>query len=153
MIDFTTAFAKRKIERLHFETRKNVNYFHEIVFLSSYLHDATFGVADLSFARGVVTIPLERDCWEFWTRIHRVKNRLLGCRSILTISGVRSVRWSRKRRPKTLEISSVFVGEKHFTVQDRAHLVFYSFGQKLRLDIYGGDSYFDIDLKDLDDPK
>lgn len=148
MINFTTAFIKRKIERLYFKTRRNANYLHEIVFLSSYLHDSTFRLEDLVFKKGMVEIPLRRDCWEYWPSLRC----LPGCQSILTISGVRSLRWSRKRLPGTVEVTTVFVGEKQFTGTD-AHLVFHSNAQKLRLDLFGEDWFFDIGLRDLEDPK
>ena len=152
MIDFTTVFGKQKVERLHFKTRPNVNYLHEVVFLSSYLHDAMFCVADMTFKKGTVKIPVDRDCWEFWTRLHHVRDQLLGCRSLLTISGVKSLRWSRKRLPGTVEVTTVFVGEEQF-IGDGAHLVCHSIRQKLRLDLFGEDSYFGIELRDLEDPR
>lgn len=152
MIDFTTAFAKRTIERLHFKARQNVNYLHDVVFLSSYLHDGTLSVADITFRKGVVRMLRDRDCWEFYNRIHRNKYQLLGCPSILTISGVRSLRWSRKKFPKTVEITKVFVGEKQF-LDDIAHLVFHCPAQNVRLDLLGDDWCFEIELVDLVDPK
>jgi hypothetical protein len=153
MIDFTTLFAKTTVERLSFRTRRNVNYKHEVIFLSSYLHDARFKRSDFIESRGKITIKLERDCWEFFTRIHKVKDLLLFAPSILTICGVDECRWSRRPDKETVSIRSVFVGERQYLEQGTAHLVFDCPYQNIRIDVIGNDDYFDIKLEDQDDPK
>jgi hypothetical protein len=40
------------------------NMYHDVIFLSSLVHDARFRLADVRLKRGRLTIPLERDCWE-----------------------------------------------------------------------------------------
>jgi hypothetical protein len=153
MIDFTAIFGKRRIEPLRFSTRRNVNYFHEVIFLSSYLHDSTFAPAELTYKDGVLVVPVQRTCWEFWTRLRRVREELLGCRSLLTVSGVRSMKWNRTRLPKTVEIAGVFVGEGQCRPSGRAHLVLYSYDHRVRLELRGKDTFFDIELKDLEEPR
>lgn len=146
-------FAKQEIERLAFRTRRNVNYLHDVIFLSSYLHDATFSTIDFRHEGKQVVIDLHRDCWEFWTRIHRVRDELLGCKSRLTISGVDSVDWSPQERPDEIEINTVFVGERQHLESDTAHLVFVSAFTDIRIDILGSDDFFDIELIDQEDPE
>lgn len=150
MIDLTTISSQRKR-------------------LSGYVlgHDGTLTTSTKSFfSPRISTMPhsafvtlflstvlfVERDCWEFWTRLSRVKEQLLGCRCLLSISEVRSLRWSRKRLPRSLEITTVFVGESQFTGSG-AHLVIHGASQKWRLDLLGDDSFFDIELRDLEDPR
>ena len=153
MIDFTTLFAKQTIERLDFRTRRDVNYKHEIIFLSSYLHDARFRPADLEQKDGVLRFALERDCWEFYTRIHRVGDALLSVPSVLEISGVDDCLWSQTPADSEISIRSVFIGERQHLEQDTAHLVFDCPYQNLRIDLLGSESFFDITLKDQADPK
>lgn len=153
MIDFTTLFAKKSIERLSFHSRPDVNYKHEVIFLSSYLHDARFKRSDFLEDKGSVTILLDRDCWEFYSRIHRVGDSLLSVPSLLKIKGVDSVVWSSNPGAEHISIRSLFIGERQYLEQETAHLVFDCPDQGLRIDLIGSDSYFDITLEDQDDPK
>lgn len=153
MIDFTTLFAKQTVERLNFSTRRGVNYQHEVIFLSSYLHDARFSRLNIEEANGLLRIHLERDCWEFYTRIHRIGDALLSVPSILEISGIQECRWSRDPGDAEISIRSVFVGERQHLEQDTSHLVIDCPFQNLRIDMIGSDSFFDITLKDQDEPQ
>jgi len=152
MIDFTTIFAKQEIERLSFKTRRDVNYDHEIIFLSSYLHDASFKREDFRQQGGTITINLLRDCWEFYTRVHRVGDELLRCRSKLSISGVDLVRWNPDSNADRMDIKSVFIGEHQHLEEGVAHLVLISVIPYLRIDLMGTDDFFDIELLDQEDP-
>ena len=152
MIDFTTFFAKHEIERLEFRTRRDVNYHHDIIFLSSYLHDATFTPQDFRWEGQQLMIDVHRDCWEFWTRIHRVRDELLGCRSRLSISGIDSLEWSVPQPAGEVMIRSVFIGERQHIEAETAHLVILSMFPDLRIDLVGSDSFFDIELIDQEDP-
>lgn len=154
MIDFTTLFAKQEIERLDFRTRRGVNYEHEIIFLSSYLHDGRFRRGDVEEVGGVLRIALERDCWEFCTPLHEERKTLLWAPSLLEVSGVDECRWSRDPGDAELGIRSVFIGESQYLDKpsDRTHLVIDCGHQDVRIDLIGGNSYFDITLRDLADP-
>src|SRR4051812_18405754 len=51
--------------KIRYEIRTtDSNMYHDVVFLSSLIHDARFRLADVRLKRGRLTIPLERDCWE-----------------------------------------------------------------------------------------
>ena len=61
---FREAFAGPP-KKVSYEARTNgSNMYHDVVFLSSLVHDARFRLADVRLKRGRLTIPLERDCWE-----------------------------------------------------------------------------------------
>ena len=154
MIDFTTIFAKHEIECLDFRTGADrmVNYFHDIIFLSSYLHDATFSPKAMVHEDGKLTLDIHRDCWEFYTRIHRLTDKLLGCRSKLQISGVASANWSTDAVPEEFEITKVYVGERQYLDGETARLIIASLGQDLRFELIGSDDFFEIELKDLEEP-
>lgn len=52
-------------KKISYEVRTNgSNMYHDVVFLSSLVHDARFRLADIRLKRRRLTIPLERDCWE-----------------------------------------------------------------------------------------
>jgi hypothetical protein len=63
---------------------------HDLVFLSSLLHDARFRRAAVRHRGSKITIPLERDTWEAegldLSQLHSIDSRL-------TIDGVESVEW------------------------------------------------------------
>ena len=153
MIDFTTLFAKQVVERLDFKTRRDVNYKHEVIFLSSYLHDSRFKASGVRESGGTLRIHLDRDCWEFCTRVHQIGNALLCVPSVLEISGFDECRWSREPGETEISIRSVFIGERQYLEQDTSHLVIDCLHQDLRIDLIGSDSYFDITLQDQADPK
>lgn len=153
MIDFTTFFTKKSIERLSFATRRDVNYLHEMIFLASYLHDSTFLEKDFKLKNGVVTVLLDRCCWEFFSRIHRISDNLPGCKSRLKISGVQECKWSKKPTNKMIEIRDIFIGERQYLDTDTSHLVINTSCKNLRIDLFGKNSYFDIQLEDQEDPR
>src|SRR5215831_18265525 len=153
MIDFTTFFAKTKVERLSFKTRREVNYQHEVIFLSSYLHDARFSRSDFVQTDGKITVRLERDCWEFCTRIHQGRKTLLTVPSILTISGIDECYWNKNVEEKIFTIRSVFIGERQYLERGKAHMIIDCPYQDVRIDVIGSDDYFDISLDDQADPE
>ena len=59
-------------KKVRYEIRSDSNRYHDVIFLSSLIHDARFRLADVRLRRGRLTIPLERDCWEIpLTEEHR----------------------------------------------------------------------------------
>jgi hypothetical protein len=72
---------------------------------------------------------------------------------VLTISGLKSFAWSRGKLPAQVEITDIFVGERQYLKSGLSHLIVYSGQQDLRLDLFGKDAFFHIDLIDLEDPK
>jgi hypothetical protein len=82
---------RRRRYELRFGTS---NVHHDLVFLSSLLHDARFRRAAVRRRGNKITIPLERDTWEVGldlSKLHYIGSRL-------TIDGVESVEW-RFREP------------------------------------------------------
>jgi hypothetical protein len=128
-----------------------VNYFHDIIFLSSYLHDALLDSKDIKLTKGTLTMPVERIGWEYWTRLQQNPKGTPGCMSLLTISGVKSLKWSRQRLPDRLDITKIFVGENQY-LKDKADLIIYFRESKTTLRILGGYGLFDITLKDQELP-
>ncbi len=59
--DFTKIFIQTSSAPLDFNVRPRGNFSHDIIYLSSYLHDATFKLSDLKIQDDVLTINLERD--------------------------------------------------------------------------------------------
>jgi hypothetical protein len=150
-MDFTRAFGKKRLSRLNFATRNNVNYFHDLIFLSSYLHDALLNTKDIKLNKGIFTMPVERVGWEYYTRLQPNPKGTPGCHSILTVSEVRSIHWSRRRLPPRLEITAIFAGQQQF-LKGKAHMVFYCREQGVTMELLGGYELFSVALKDQERP-
>ena len=153
MIDFDQYFHKTQIERLSFQTRKqNGNYGHDIIFLSSYLHDATFLRRDLVLKAGVIELEVNRDCWELYKLNSTTTNWLPGCRSRLRFSDVFRLKLPGST-PKEFMIGSVFIGSKSYRRDDYCELIIISQCLNFEIVIKAREDTIPVTLEDLEDPK
>lgn len=150
MPDFSRLFFRRRRAKLCVTSSSGGNYRHEVVFLSSYLHDATFRTRDLIVRSDVLRLPLDRDCWEYGLTQPDGSLYLYSCPSELTIRGVRRLQWSRKRLPAEVQITSVYCGERYFREPRSGHLVFYSADTGIRLGVFGPEEFLRFELRDLE---
>jgi hypothetical protein len=93
--DFTKLFREFFGEipkKATYHLRDGPNRIHDLVFLGSIIHDATFRQKDFLLRGTRLTIPIERDCWEL-LRSNEL-NKLLVARSRLIVSPVNAIRWS-----------------------------------------------------------
>jgi hypothetical protein len=79
-------------KRTTYQLRDGPGRIHDLVFLSSIIHDATFRQKDCILRGTRLTIPIERDCWEF-LRSNDL-NELHVARSRLILSPVNAILWS-----------------------------------------------------------
>lgn len=63
-INFSNFFKQKAYCPLTYNLRDGANRKHDIIFLDSYIHDAILFLDNIVFKGGVLTIPLERICWE-----------------------------------------------------------------------------------------
>ena len=93
--DFTKLFREFFGEipkKATYRLRNGPNRVHDLVFLSSIIHDARFRQKDLILRGTRLTIPIERDCWEL-LRSNEL-NGLHVARSRLFVSPVDAIHWS-----------------------------------------------------------
>jgi hypothetical protein len=95
--DFTKLFFEhfhptpRKVE---YEIRQGVLGFHDLIFLSSLVHDARFQKRNVIYKNKRLAIPLERDCWEIPAVQKEGHNELYITNSRLMIFPVEQIEWS-----------------------------------------------------------
>ena len=87
--DFGTWFRATEPQRICYEIRNDANRLHDLVYLSSYLHDARLCPSSVKLTRGCLRIRLERDCWELF----EFYQELVSVPSILEISPVVELEW------------------------------------------------------------
>jgi hypothetical protein len=61
---------------------------HDIIFISSYMHDGTFRLDQVNLRRKTLVVPLDRARWELFRKLDELKS----IRSELTITRVSSLR-------------------------------------------------------------
>lgn len=134
---------------LNYSVRYDSNFFHDIVFLSSLIHDARIQKNNVKLTSKTLTLPLERDCWELGIN---KKKELHIAKTKLTISGVKELKWiSRKPNTEELCLDYLWISEdfrKHDT--DYFDFIFVGFNWrfKVKLDILK----WSISLKDQEKP-
>jgi hypothetical protein len=79
--------------RVVYSVRQDSNRYHDLVFLSSLIHDARFRASDAALHGKRLTISINRDCWELGFVKNTKGSELHVADSRMTISPVRSVEW------------------------------------------------------------
>lgn len=79
--------------KVSYSVRQNSNRYHDLVFLSSLVHDARFRVPKVTLRGKRLFIPINRDCWELGTDRGGGTVGLYTTDSHLTISPVLAVEW------------------------------------------------------------
>jgi hypothetical protein len=98
-----------------------------MVFLRSYLHDATFEASDVLLRGTVLRIRLKRDRWE----LYKSHGELESIATRLIIRPVLSLKWQSKGKlANKFSIRDVYLGESFWDNSDTAEVVLSSFGKK-----------------------
>lgn len=87
--DFGTWFRATEPRRICYAVRDDANQWHDLAYLSSYLHDARFCPSQTKLVKGCLRIRLERDCWELFGTYGEV----ISVPSVLEISPVLNLHW------------------------------------------------------------
>ncbi len=78
-------------KKVQYEVRTGPYQIHDLIFLTSLIHDARFYPRDIKVRGSRMTIPIERDCWEIPLsdrhELHIAKSKLL-------FSSVADISWS-----------------------------------------------------------
>lgn len=100
--DFGAEFHTESLAPICYERRiGHANGRHDIIFLSSYVHDGTFRLDQVRLRQKTLVIPLERARWELFRKLDELKS----IRSELKITHVLSLR---------MELTDDALGEKFF---------------------------------------
>lgn len=84
-------------QKVIYSVRSDSNRFHDMVFLSSLIHDARFKIEDIRQRGKKLIIPISRDCWEIPLVYHEKPSphsELHISNAQLTISPIIGITWS-----------------------------------------------------------
>jgi hypothetical protein len=125
--DFGIYFRTNNPSPIDFACRETPNLLHDMIFLRSYLHDATFKAGDVRLKGNVVRIDLKRDRWE----LYKSRGKLERISSKLIVGPVLALKW--RSKPKTATkffIRDVYLGESFWDHSDKAEIVLSGFGKR-----------------------
>lgn len=148
--DFGTFFRTNSRKPIDFVCREGPNLLHDMIFLRSYLHDATFETSDVGLKGNVLRIGMSRDRWELYKSLGKLES----IATSLIISPVLSMKWkSMGKSPKEFFIRHLYLGESFWDDTDKAEFVLSGFGKKpQQLRIVVSDP-FSIRLQDVSSKK
>lgn len=130
--DFGKYFRTNSRRPIDFVCRDAPNLLHDIVFLRSYIHDASFDISTIRLGGKILRIPMRRDRWERY----KTSRKLESITATLIVSPVLALKWEsiRKRRDTSRSgkffIHDVYLGESYWDSSDIAEIVLSSFGKK-----------------------
>ncbi len=139
--------------RVTYEVRRDSNRFHDLVFLTSLIHDARFKRADVRLRGKRLTIPIERDCWELFQGAKRGEWYVAAAR--LTFLPVSRLQWQFEHEAKfgpkdELWIQEVWMDHHADPSQETARVTIYGFAWRCLLTV--SCTGLRIRLQDLDMP-
>ena len=94
--DFFGPVPKRHRYGLRFKTS---NLHHDLIFLTSLLHDARLTLGSVRVRGSNVVINMERDTWEVGFLVREGAPTLHYCRTRLSVGGVRESEWRFRSQP------------------------------------------------------
>lgn len=125
--DFGIYFRTNSRSPIDFTCREAANLLHDMVFLQSYLHDATFEGSDVRLSGAVLRISLKRDRWE----LYKSHGELESIRAKLILRPVLSLKWrSKPKAASKFFVRDVYLGESFWTHSNSAELVLSGFGKR-----------------------
>lgn len=87
-------------KKVTYEVRQDSNRYHDLVFLSSLIHDARLKRSDVVQQKKQVSISINRDCWELGIVKRKGIGELYIANSKLIISPTKSIQWHFQRKFK-----------------------------------------------------
>jgi hypothetical protein len=153
-MDFGAGFHTDNHAPIRYETRYPPNRRHDVIYLSSYIHDATFRIDELDLRGKSLVLSLNRARWELYRAMGNVD--LVYIRSELTISRVVSLQLELSRllqlRKKFLRAPEVIIFKMQILSgqweesDDEEIIIDFSYRSRLRLRV---GLEFRIRLRDL----
>lgn len=130
--DFGKYFRTNSRGPIDFVCREVPNLLHDLVFLRSYLHDASFEINKIRLAGKTLCVPMQRDRWERY----KVSRELESVAAKLVISPVLALKWepipkvrASSHHSNEFFIRDVYLGESFWDSSDKADIVLSSFGK------------------------
>lgn len=127
-LNFTSHFQTDDPTPIDYLSRPMPNLYHDIFYLSSYIHDSRFKMRNIAFRGKKLIVPLERDRWELFGK----RKNLQSIPSRLIIYPVLSMCWEfcgplaifrGDLRSRDVWIRHFYLGESFWDDSDRWELV------------------------------
>ena len=96
-------------KKVTYEVRQDSNRYHDLVFLSSLIHDARLKLSDVVRQKKQVSISINRDCWELGIVKRNGIGELYMANGKLTFSPAKSIQWHFQRKSK-LDEEELWIG-------------------------------------------
>jgi hypothetical protein len=129
--DFGKYFRTNSRSPIDFECRDAPNLLHDLVFLRSFIHDASFEINKIRLSGKTLRIPMQRDRWERY----KPSRKLESVAAKLVIRPVLALKWESVPKGKASShsheffIRDVYLGESYWDISDKADIVLSSFGK------------------------
>jgi hypothetical protein len=110
LLNFRDYFQTESTEPIDFSGRHPPNLQHDLLYLSSYIHDATFLIKQVELREKKLTIPMERTRWELYDSLETLEV----ISSVLAIEHVEEITWELPDELSELAdfiVSKIFFGE------------------------------------------
>ena len=129
-------FHTKSPRLIDFTCRQGPNFFHDLVFLASYIHDARIEIDGIRLRGKTLQLPMERDRWERFQNLGILGS--IPCR--LTISSVLSMSWQHRgktvrkgslHRGAEFTIRHVYLGESYWDDSERGEIILSPYGKRL----------------------
>ncbi len=154
--DFGSFFHRTTPTKVKYQLRFNANLFHDVVYLTSYIHDARFKIESIKHERKRLVIPIERDCWEL---CFDTPHGLMTAESKLTIFPVEDFSATMDGCSLPIEgqddednfwISEIFISDDYYENNEDFHIVIKTINLRLKIHIKSASPL--IKLEDLTIP-
>jgi hypothetical protein len=107
LLNFRDYFQTESTAPIDFSSRLPPDLQHDLLYLSSYIHDATFLIKQVELREKKLCIPMERARWELWDSLDTLER----ISSVLTIEHVEKITWE---LPDDLSDKDNFIASKIF---------------------------------------
>ena len=152
--DFGSHFHLAAPRSISYVLRPHPNLCHDIVYLSSYLHDARFRRAAVRVSGDTLTIDVKRDTWELYQKTGRLKS----VPSRLTIKPVSKIEWQfdgpladskADFTREELDMTYLYLGEACWTDSTGGEIVLANPTAAFRLRVRLSEKDFHVQLTDI----
>jgi len=110
LLNFRDYFQTDSKDPVDFAGRYPPNLQHDLLYLSSYIHDATFPINQVELREKRLSVPMERSRWELYDSLGTLET----IRSVLAIEHVEEMSWQLAENLSAVRIftvSTIFLGE------------------------------------------
>jgi len=110
LLNFRDYFQTDSKDPIDFSCRHPPNLQHDLLYLSSYIHDATFPINQVELREKRLSIPMERSRWELYDSLGTLET----IRSVLAIEQVEEIAWQLTENLSAADnftVSKIFFGE------------------------------------------